>query len=486
VTDRSHDASDDEQLRRLGYVPQLLREMGGFQNFALSFSIISILTGGITLYGHGLRFGGPLTMTLGWPIVLLATLPIAASMAQLASSFPTAGALYHWSAMLGGRGWGFFTAWLNLVGQVAVTAAVDLGLAEFILGAFGKPATRPLSLYVFAGVLVSHALLNHFGVRLVARLNALSAAYHIAVTAALVLALAMFAPMQPASFLVTRFTNQPFPYTYAFCIGLLQAQWTFTGYDASAHVTEETHDATRNAPWGIFLSVLVSGIAGYIMLLAITLAIGDLRATAAADQPFILVLQSRLGRVLGNAMVWLVLGAMWFCGLASVTSNSRMLFAFARDGGVPFSAQLANVSPKWKTPSTAVWISVLFAFAVSISSKAYAGVAALSTVALYASYGLPIAIGLYARTTGRWNRFGPWDLGRWSTAVNIAALVWTATIMVLFVLPPNQLAGYWFYGLSGALAVWWYGGMRRSFKGPRVTLAGHSAGEARHVDPALQ
>src|SRR5437588_3740871 len=116
---RERDAQD---LRALGYAQQLLRDMGGFSNFALSFSIISILTGAVTLYGHGLRFGGPLVMSLGWPLVTLLTLPIALSLAELASAYPTAGALYHWSAWLGGRGWGFLTAWLNTIGQFAITA----------------------------------------------------------------------------------------------------------------------------------------------------------------------------------------------------------------------------------------------------------------------------------------------------------------------------------------------------------------------------
>ncbi len=467
---------DADQLRRFGYVPQLLREMGGFHNFALSFSVISILTGGITLYGHGLRFGGPLTMSLGWPLVLLMTLPIAASMAQLASSFPTAGALYHWSALLGGRGWGFLTAWLNVIGQVAVTAGIDEGLAEFILGALGKPVTRPLVLYVFAAVLISHGVLNHVGVRLVARLNAISAGYHIVVAVALVVALAVFAPMRSPSFLFVRFTSQPYPYTYAFLVGLLQAQWTFTGYDASAHVTEETHDPTRNAPWGIFGSVVVSGVVGYVMLLAITLSLGDLATTAAADNPFVFVLRSRLGAVGGSAMVWAVLGAMWFCGLASVTSNSRMLFAFARDGGVPMHERVASVSPRFRTPHVAVWVSVVAAFAVTVWSKAYVAVVALSTVALYASYTLPIAIGMRARAKGIWREFGPWDLGRWSPWVNAAAIAWTAVIMVLFVLPPNQLAGYTFYGLLALLAVYWWGGMKKRFRGPRVTLAAREEG----------
>src|SRR3954452_9914361 len=146
---------DTEELRRLGYAQQLLRDMGGFSNFALSFSIISILTGAVTLYGYGLRMGGPLEMALGCPLVSLLTLPVAASLAQLASSYPTAGALYHWASILGGRGAGFFTAWLNCIAQFAVTAGIDYGLAEFLAAMLGMSAERGHVLRLFALVLLS-------------------------------------------------------------------------------------------------------------------------------------------------------------------------------------------------------------------------------------------------------------------------------------------------------------------------------------------
>jgi amino acid transporter len=273
---------DEADLEGLGYVQLLLRDMGGFSSFALSFSIISILTGGITLYGHGLKFGGPFVMTVGWPLVTLFTLAVAASLAELASSLPTAGALYHWASWLGGRGAGFFTAWLNTIGQFAITAGIDYGLAEFVVAALGLTDDRTTKLAVYAAILASHGVLNHFGVRVVAALNWLSAWYHIAGVALLVTALLTVAPKQPSAFLLTRFTSEPFPYGYAFLVGLLQAQWTFTGYDASAHVTEETVDPRRNAPWGTFLSVAVSGVAGYVMLVVITIAIRDLPAVAGA------------------------------------------------------------------------------------------------------------------------------------------------------------------------------------------------------------
>jgi amino acid transporter len=470
--DRERQLQEDAaQLQRLGYAQQLLRDMGGFSNFAVSFSIISILTGAVTLYGHGLRFGGPFVMGVGWPLVAVMTLAVAASLAQLASSFPTAGALYHWAAMLGGPRVGFFTAWLNTVGQFAITAGIDYGLAEFLADMLGLPRERGAVLSLYAAILLSHAVLNHVGVRVVAWLNDFSAWYHVAGVAVLIGALAALAPRQEVGFLLTRFSSErPSWYAYGFLIGLLQAQWTFTGYDASAHVSEETRDPTRNAPWGIFLSVAVSAVAGYVLLGAVTLAIQDLPAAAAAPNPFLYVLTNALGPSVGGALVWVAIGAMWFCGLSSVTSNSRMLFAFARDNGLPGSRWLKHVSPRFRSPSVAVWVSAVAAFVVALWAEAYAAMVALSTLALYASYALPIWVGWRARRAGTWSHQGPWDLGRASPFINAVALAWCAVIMVLFVLPPNQLAGYTFAGALVLLGLYWWLRQRHTFTGPRVTL----------------
>jgi len=458
--------ADAHQLSRLGYVQQLLREMGGFSNFALSFSIISVLTGAVTLYGYGLQQGGPLVMGLGWPLVTLMTLPVAASLAQLASAYPTAGALYHWSSIFGGAGWGFFTAWFNTIGQVAITAGVDYGLALFIAPMLGWPGDRAQVLALYAAILLSHAVLNHFGVRAIATLNGISAWYHLIGVVALAAMVVSFAPLQPAKFLLQPFSLHGQPYVYGFLVGLLQAQWTFTGFDASAHVTEETVDPTRNAPWGIVSSVAVSGLAGYALLVAVTLAIGDLPATTHAENPFIYVLRHALGDRLGGALVLLAMGAMWFCGLSSLTSNSRMLFAFARDGGLPGSQYFARVSPRFLSPHWAVWACAVAALAIGLWTQVYSAMVALSTLALYASYAVPIGLGLWARSTGRWTTRGPWDLGRSSSWVNAVALGWVAVITVLFVLPPNELAGYTFGGCVLLLSIYWFGYMRGRFRGP--------------------
>src|SRR5262249_55283844 len=225
-----------------------------------SFTILSILTGAITLYGHGLFYGGPGINGIGWPLVTAFTMLVAASMAEIASAIPTAGAMYHWSALLGGPGWGWFTAWFNLVGQMAITAGIDYGIAQFVADLLGLPGQGWL-LGLYAALLLSHALLNHYGIRLVAALNDPSLWYHIVVTFAVVGLFAFRAPHQPLSFAFkTGVTASKFPYAWAFLVGLLQAQWTFTGYDASAHITEETVDPRRNAPRGMFIAVVISGV----------------------------------------------------------------------------------------------------------------------------------------------------------------------------------------------------------------------------------
>src|SRR5450755_3498417 len=157
---------DRADLGRFGYAQELFRSMGGFSNFAISFSIISILTGAVTLYGYGLEMGGPLEMSLGWPVATVFTLLIAASMAELCSAYPTSGAMYHWAAALGGPGIGWYVAWLNIVGLIAAQAGIDYSCAQFILPFLGLPSSTRNVFLIFAFTLLVHGLINHYGVRL--------------------------------------------------------------------------------------------------------------------------------------------------------------------------------------------------------------------------------------------------------------------------------------------------------------------------------
>ncbi len=464
---------DQSDLSRFGYAQELFRAMGGFSNFAISFSVISILTGAVTLYGYGLSYGGPREMALGWPLVSFFSLIVAAAMGELASAYPTSGGMYHWSSKLGGPAWGWFTACFNIIGLIATLAGIDYGCAKFAAPLLGyvNDVGRDNSnavLAIFCVVLVSHAAINHFGIRPTALLNDLSVPVHIAGVFLIAGALLFFAPKQPISFFFRAaqlHTLGSHPYAWMFLIGLLQAQWTFTGFDASAHTAEETHDPRRRAPWGMVLAVGVSAIVGYVLLIALTLAIRDLPKMMAigandADAPVPLYI---FGLAFGDvraatALAWVLVAAMWFCGLSTVASISRAVFAFARDGGLP--AFLRRVSATHHTPGAAIWCAAAAAFAAMIYSGAYSVVTSISVVALFVSYVVPVFLAMRVKPER-----GPWHLGKYSRIVRVTAVAWTVFISIIMMLPPNQLAGETLAAVVAALALL-YLGVRKSYRGP--------------------
>jgi amino acid transporter len=483
-------SQDSQDLGRFGYAQELFRSMGGFSNFAISFSIISILTGAVTLYGYGLEMGGPLQMSLGWPLATVFTLALAASMAELCSAYPTSGAMYHWAAALGGPGWGWLVAWLNIIGLIAAQAGINYGCAQFILPFLGIAAT-PIHVYaMFAFTLIVHGILNHVGVRLVAILNDTSVVIHILGVLIIVGCVFAMAPRQPLPFLFEAVTHSGrSPYWWAFLLGLLQAQWTYTGYDASAHMAEETADPRRRAPWGIVLSVAVAGIAGYALLIALTVAVQSIPAALSARDSggnpvpaAIAILQSALGAKLGNAIAALASMAMWFCGLSCVTSASRALYSLARDEGIPFSGLFRRVSRKHGTPGPAIWAIV----AASMVAMAWTGaipiVTSLSTVALYLAYSIPVYFGYRARADATsWTTMAVWNLGRWGAAVNRIAIAYAAIVCVILIMPPNLLAGQTLAGVLLVLGAIYRVEVRRRFRGPEWARTASVLAHSRHV-----
>jgi amino acid transporter len=327
----------------------------------------------------------------------------------------------------------------------------------------------------------------------VARLNDLSVLIHIIGIVAIVGALFIFAPKQPASFFFSRITNNAsgWPYWWAFVVGLLQAQWTFTGYDASAAVSEETVDPRRRAPWGMILAVAVSSAVGYLLLLALTLSIKDVSSVLSAkdgsgnDMPAVLViLDTALGSRAGGIFSWLTAMAMWFCGLSAVTWIS--IYAFSRDNGLPASGLWKRVSKKHLTPAPAVWLSAAVALLVAIYSGAYQTVTSISVIGLYFSYIIPVFLSWRARRATSTALRGPWHLGRYSAAINLIAIVWVAFISVILSLPDNMRAGKAIAGLTLLLAIVYVARERKRFLGPAfLSGAEHRATRAAEMNEPL-
>ncbi|MFD7995600.1 amino acid permease [Streptomyces mexicanus] len=481
-------SSDEERLAQLGYTQVLARRMSAFANYAVSFTIISVLSGCLTLYLFGMNTGGPAVITWGWVGVGLMTLFVGLSMAEICSAYPTSAGLYFWAHRLApprsAAAWAWFTGWFNVLGQVAVTAGIDFGAASF-LGAylnlqFGFRVTPGRTILLFSAILLLHGLLNTFGVRIVAFLNSVSVWWHVLGVALIVAALA-FVPdrHRPTSFVFTTFVNNTGWHSgpYVVLLGLLMAQYTFTGYDASAHMTEETHDAATAGPKGIVRSIWTSWVAGFVLLLGFTYAIQDYGKELASPTgaPPAQILLDALGASAGKLLLLVVIGAQLFCGMASVTANSRMIYAFSRDGALPFSRVWHTVSPRTRTPVAAVWLAALAALVLGlpylINVTAYAAVTSIAVIGLYIAYVVPTL--LRVRKGDSFER-GPWHLGRWSQPVGITAVIWVCLITVLFMLPQVSPVTWETFNYApvavlvvlGFAAGWWFASARHWFLDP--------------------
>jgi amino acid transporter len=227
-------------------------------------------------------------------------------------------------------------------------------------------------------------------------------------------------------------------------MGLLMAQYTYTGYDASAHIAEETKNASVAAPRGIVTSVLVSVIGGFILLYSITASITDnseegLTKLAASDTglpPAQIFLDALGSPTVAKFLLFIVCVAQFFCGMASVTANSRMSYAFSRDNALPGSRLWKKVNPKTGTPTNSIWLcvglSILLASPALFNTTAYLAVTSIAVIGLYIAYVVPV----FLRRVSPDFKPGPWNLGRWSPLIGWVAVVWVIIICILFVLPP--------------------------------------------------
>jgi amino acid permease (GABA permease) len=496
--------TDEEQLAKLGYEQELHRRLSGFSNFAVSFSIISILAGAITSYGIAMTAGGPLAIVLGWLFVGIMVTFVALAMAEVCSAYPTAGALYWWAAALAKRNkpaWAWFIGWFNFLGEVAVTAAIDFGAAittaAFLSLTFDMEVTTGRTFLIFLVIIIVHGLLNTFGVSAVRLLSDISAWWHLVGVAVIVVVLAFVPdhhkPLSEVFFEVHNATGFSFAGAgiYAVLLGLLMAQYTYTGYDASAHVAEETHDASRAAPRGIVLSVVVSVIAGFVLLFAITWSIQDYEAerTTSLGLPPAQIFIDAAGHNAGTFLLFICMVAQWFCGMASVTANSRMAYAFSRDGALPGSRLWKKVNPRTGTPTNSIWLCVVISTLLVLPSlwntTAYFAATSIAVIGLYIAYVGPV----FLRRRNPDFQPGPWNLGKWSAVVGWIAIVWVVIICILFILPtasPITASNFNYTIVAvaivvGGATIWWFASARKWFTGPKQNLIEKAA----HGEPTL-
>ena len=501
---------DESRLAELGYKQELSRSWSGFQNFAISFTIISVLAGCFTTYYQAWNNGGPIAISWGWPIISAFILIIAFCMAELVSAFPTAGGIYWWSSRLGNPMWGWFTGWFNLLGLIAILASVDYFCAQFLgivlglynvdfLGLNFGDAVHGLreTFILFALILGLHIFINIRGSHLVAVFNGISVWWHLA-GVTVIIGILIFVPDNHASFnevFTDRINNSGFSQSmfwwYVLPLGFLLTQYTITGFDASAHISEETHDSENAAPKGVWRSVFWSAVIGYIVLLAITFAAADPKAVTegGGGSPAVFLAAMSTGWV--KAILIIAVIGQLFCGMSCMTSSSRMMYAFSRDGAVPGWRIWSKVNAK-RIPFNAVIAVAVLALILTLPALkgnkdgitvAFTAVVSIGVIGLYIAYVIPIYL--------RWrmhDKFepGPWTLGKhykWLCLVAVAEVF--LVVVIGFNLPFSSSGVPWeddfewslfnytpvvTGGLFAIVGIWWLVSARHTFKGPRTTV----------------
>jgi len=487
MADKSQE-HDKQVLHKLGYAQELSRRMSGFSNFAISFSIICILAGGISAFPAAFNVLGAGGAFVIWLVGGILALSVAFGLGQIASSFPTAGGLYHWSSHLGGKAWGWATAWFNLVGLICVVSSVDVLLYTVFFKGILLTDTLGMDTssfgywhqLIFVGVvLITQALLNHYGIDLTTKVTDLSGYLIFALTIILIIALFAFSPVAldfSRLFTFQNFTGDPggavVPFrtesvAFAFLLGLVYVCYTITGFDASAHTSEETKDAQVNVPKGMWTAVFWSWVFGLVAVAAYVLTMPSIKEGAAAGwgsfdymwnaslMPQWLKVFLAVGLVVVN----------YICALAGLTSTSRMMYAFSRDGGLPGSKTLATVSVQHRTPIYAIWVSAALALLSTVYAPYYLVLAVACAVFLYISMVMPIAAGLLAEGGPKWREKGPFNLKGLSKANAVLAIIFGIVLAITGFFPPNQQVFYVTIAMIIIMPIIWYAFERNRFEG---------------------
>ncbi|KAJ6258557.1 hypothetical protein Dda_6601 [Drechslerella dactyloides] len=491
----------------------LRREWSLVHSFGVSFSIISIVTGITTLFQYGLTTGGPGVMSIGWIVVNFFTLFVGLAMAEIVSAIPTSGGPYFWAAMLANEQWAPFTAWMtgwfNLLGQIACTAGITFGAANLVSMVATVKGYKPSpskTIGIYGAFLFSHATINTFGVRFLKYFNSVSVLLHSVGAFCISIAVVAKAPIhQPAKFVFTTFndsTGNPGWSTvaspaYVAVIGILLAQYAITGYDAAAHMAEEIRDAPRAAPYGILMAMVVSGFFGFFILLAFLFSIQDFQRTITSPygQPVLQIFVDVFGENGAIALFIILILAVWHCGLFSITSNSRMIYGFARDAGLP--RWFAHTHHRFQSPVRTIWFAAISAFCLALpslgSEVAFQASTSIAMIGLYLSYGVPILLGILNPTRFKELK-GPFNLGVLSAPIAVVATLWVGFITVVFCLPgkypvTSQTLNYTPVAvgiiLIGSLAMWIFWA-RTWFIGPIREIEAEKQGIDIFDDEALE
>ena len=512
ISDVDQTKRDEQRLAELGYKQELSRTWSAFTNFAISFTIISVLAGCFTTFAFAWQNGGPIAVSIGWPVLCCFVLMVGFSMAELTSKYPTAGGPYWWANDLGGNGWSWMTGWFNIVGLLGIVASVAYGAAIFMNAVFSLYGLNVFGInfgddahilsetfLLFLLILLLYTVLNIFADRFLALLNSVSVGWHL-VGVAVIIGLLIFVPEhhQSASWVFGHRINNSGLHNgstsnlgfwiLVLPIGFLLTMYTQTGYDASAHTAEETQGAAKAAAQGVWRSIFFSALIGWILLLSFLFAANDEGAVSDSAGFVGTIFTTSLGTGAAELVLIIATVGQLFCGAAGLTSASRTWYAFSRDRAIPGWAIFRRVN-RDRVPFNAVIAVSFFSFVISIPALfgknnipfAFFALTGICTVGLYLAYIIPVYLRL---RKGDAFEVGPWNLGSRFRIVNILAIIFVILVVFALDLPYTPAGLPWNDGFDASLVnytpfaillplvfgVWYLISAKNKYQGPVSTL----------------
>lgn len=461
---KSQIEKDIQNLHRLGYAQELYRSIGGFSNFAITFSVISVLSGLMMLYGYGLQLVGPFSIWT-WGVVGFFQLILALALGEIASIYPLAGGVYKWTGRLSNPHVGWFCGCFSLIGWLACTAGIEFGLGIFLAAYLGfNPAHVHIVVVITLVIVLLHSMINIFGIRIVAWFNDLSVNLHILGVVILVGLLLIFGRQNPVSIVFDTGGLAPGNLYFNFSQALLMSAWTLTAFDAAANVSEESINPSKVVPWGMIYAVLSSFLLGSLLLLSLSLALPDLKETLNSEMPAALyVIETALGPTIYRFVTVFVLLAQFTAGLSSQTVLIRILYAFARDGGIPFSNAWKYVSPRYDTPVYSVFLASGCTILLCTLASFLPVITSLSTMGIYFSYVITLGAAWLNRKKIEAQR-GRFHLGRFSKGVHTVSLIWALFVTAIMVIPPIGQNGLAFLLIAGVITTGYVLVMRKNLQ----------------------
>ncbi len=434
------DERDTKDLEQFGYRQQLQRSLGAFSSFAIAFSLISINTGIFANFKHGFQHVGP-AIIWSWLFVLCGQVLVALVMARLAVTIPLAGYGYQWSARLVNPHFGFLAGWLLLLQFLTGFPAVCSALASSVWGLIYPDDLSPMKIaWATAAVILLVTLIHLFGIRLVAWIN--NAGVYAEMAGVIIITVALFWLLDWSGGVNLSSLANPRSAFHGGAIGfsslalsLLMGAWCLTGFEAAADLAEETHQPRRTVPRAMLLSLLGSGMAGFLMLLGIVLNVRDVEATQHHDSPLLAILGSSFTASQMSLVMAVVAISILACAIASMAAASRLIFSLARDRMLPGSSWLGRVAEHHRTPRNALLLVWLLSTAVVLFFRQTDLISSISAVAGYLGYACIMLAALrQLRENGR--------LKSRETIIAILALLWTIGLAAALTIPETDLPGW--------------------------------------------